>query len=90
MVNVKDLHKENKIQEDENKKLYKKIYKLLETNIVSNNKKNVCECYFEVSLFYFGMPLYSIDDCVKYIKKKLVKNGFKVEILGKNGIHVKW
>nr|QFG74594.1 MAG: hypothetical protein [Megaviridae environmental sample] len=90
MVKVDELIKEQRAIEKKNKEIYRKIYKLVETNIVNNNKKKNRCCFYEVSLFYHGLPLYSIDECVTYISDKLKKNGFKVKILGKNGILINW
>ena len=90
MVKVDDLLQERKVMDEDNKKLYKKIYKLIETKIINNNKKKLNYCYYEISLFYYGMPLYSIEECIKYVKTKLKKNGFTVEIKGKNGVYVTW
>ena len=90
MVKVDDLLKERNNMKNNNKKLYKKIYKLVETNIVNNNKKNLTNCFFQVSLFYHGMPLYSIYDCIEYITSKLKKNGFKIQIINVNGLFIEW
>ena len=90
MVKVDDLLKERKVMEDDNKKLYKKIYKLIETQIIINNRQKLNYYYYEISLFYYGMPLYSINDCVKYVTNKFKKNGFNIEIKGENGVYVTW
>ena len=37
-----------------------------------------------------GMPLYKLKNCIKFIVKKLEKDGFKVQVFDPNLLYISW
>lgn len=82
-----------KIQKENNKKKHKiflKIYKKIEKKIELANSRNSYYCWYQVPEFILGLPLYSYQNCIKYIEKKLKNDGFKTEIFGQNIMLISW
>ena len=90
MVKAEDLIKEQLDREKLRKEIYKKIYKNIETKIIQNSKINNYSCWYQVPEFLINYPLYSVENCKKYLVKKLDKNGFKYNILENNVIVISW
>lgn len=52
-------------------------------------------CFFKIPELVLGYPIYNVEDCQKYIIRKLIENGFKVEKINdgeneKNNIAISW
>jgi hypothetical protein len=90
MVKAEDLIKEQQEKIEIRKKCYKKVYKRIENKIVQVNSVNESQCWYEIPEFILGIPLYSFDDCKKYIIEKLKKNGFKTTMINDNVILIDW
>ena len=90
MVKAKDLIKQQKERDEKKKIIFKKIFEKLEKKIVLASSSNFYECKYEVPEFLLGMPIYSIEDCKKYLKVKLKENGFKVNNLNDNILLISW
>lgn len=90
MVKAEDLIKEQEEKNEIRKKCYKKVYKRIETKIVQVNSVNESQCWYEIPEFILGIPLYSFEDCKKYIIEKLKKNGFKSKMINDNVILIDW
>jgi uncharacterized protein (DUF302 family) len=90
MVKAKDLIK---IQEEKKKlkeKTYKKILERIEKKISIASNGDFYYTYYEVPELILGLPLYSVKDCILYVKKKLEHNGFKVIISEPNTLIISW
>lgn len=90
MVTAGELFKEQKEREEKRKKIFKKVYKLVERRIVEASKINSYQCYYEIPNFVMNVPLYSLEDCKDYIIDKLKKNDFKVQLISENMILISW
>lgn len=90
MVTAEDLVKEQKERDIKRRKYFKKVYKLVERRIVDSSKINLYQCYYDIPNFIINVPLYSLDDCRKYIIDKLKSNGFKVQIYNQNRLIISW
>lgn len=90
MVKAEDLRKEQNERNDKKKKTFKKIYKKIEQKISVANSINNFYILYEIPEFILGIPLYSINDAIHYIKHKLKKNGFKVESYPPNKLLIEW
>ena len=53
------------------------------------SNQNFYKCLYEIPEFMLGLPLYNIDECVKYIDKKLIENGFKTK-WNNNQVLISW
>jgi hypothetical protein len=90
MVKAEDLRKDQNERNDKKKKTFKKIYKKIEQKISVANSINDYYILYEVPEFILGIPLYSLNEAVVYIKHKLKKNGFKVEYYHPNKLLIEW
>ena len=81
MVKADDLIREQKKRNKLKEKIYKKIYKRIEKKIKLCSNINSYECWYEIPEFILNLPLYSLDDCMKYVVNQLKKDGFIVTIL---------
>lgn len=90
MVTAEDLVKEQKERDIKRRKYFKKVYKLVERRIVDSSKINLYQCYYDIPNFIINVPLYSLDDCRKYIIDKLKMNGFKVQVYNENRLIISW
>ena len=90
MVTAEDLVKEQKERDIKRRKYFKKVYKLVERRIVDSSKINLYQCYYDIPNFIINVPLYSLDDCRKYIIDKLKTNGFKVQVYNENRLIISW
>lgn len=90
MVKANDLIKEQQEREEKKKETYKKILNRIEKKIVLASKSNFYECKYDIPEFIIGLPIYSVDNCKKFIKEKLKKNGFKVTNFLNNIILISW
>jgi len=90
MVKASDLIKEQNKRNELKKKTYKKIYRKVEKKILMASSVNAYYCSYEIPNFILGLPLYSPEDCIKYLKEKLKKDGFKVKDYSQNIIIISW
>ena len=73
MVTADELVKEQLERDIKRRKYFKKIYKLVERRIIDSSKINLYYCYYEIPHFVLNVPIYSMDECKKYIIDKLKK-----------------
>ena len=90
MVKAQDLISEQKEREKNKEKIYKKIYKKVETKIVQASSMNLYECWYQIPEFLFNIPLYNLEGCKIYLKKKLNNDGFSVYFTEGNIIVISW
>ena len=90
MVTADELVLEQTERINKRKKYFKKVYKLVERRIVDSSKINLYQCYYDIPYFIMNAPIYSLDECRKYIIEKLKKNGFKVQLISENRIIISW
>jgi hypothetical protein len=90
MVKACDLIKQQKEREDRKFLTFEKVFKLVEKKICFASLGNFYTTWYQIPTFLIGLPLYSVDDCAKYITNKLNKNGFETVIVKPNIIVIKW
>ncbi|ULY68524.1 hypothetical protein [Chlorella virus XW01] len=90
MVKAKDLIKSQEDKKKLKEKTYRKILERIEKKISIASNSDFYYTYYEIPEFILGLPLYSIKDCILYVKKKLEKNGFKVLISEPNILLISW
>ena len=83
----------NEVEERENKK-YKTFETILEMcykKILNINKQNNdYNCTFIVPNVVFGLPLYNVGECVRFIMDKLVEKGFEIYFAPPTTINIYW
>jgi len=90
MVNAQELINKQKEREQIKTLTYDKIYSFIEKKIIFSSEGNSYYTWYQISKFFIGLPLYSIDECQIYIRNKLKKNGFKTEFYQPNILLIKW
>jgi hypothetical protein len=90
MVKAQDLINEQREREKHKEKVYKKIYKKVETKIVQASSMNSYECWYQIPEFIFNIPLYNLEGCKNYLRKKLTNDGFLIQFTDVNIIYISW
>jgi hypothetical protein len=90
MVKADELIKQQKEREERKKITFDKIYSVLEKKIILASTGDYYYTWYQIPEFLVGLPIYSLDECRKYIQNKLKKNGFEIEFFEPNILLVKW
>ena len=90
-ISPKLLQEYIKSKKDKRKNIYRhildKCYKHIRFTVL---RKREYFCTFNIPIIDYGIPIVDIKNCTYYLKKKLEKKGFYVEILGDNNIYISW
>jgi hypothetical protein len=89
-MNASDLIKQQKERESKKSVTYEKIYTFVEKKVRTASLVDNYYTWYLIPEFLVGLPLYSINDCKKYIENKLKKNGFETEFYEPNLLLIKW
>ena len=90
-INITKLRSEVEAREQRKLKIYEKVLDLCYQRILSNNHKNdEYACTYIVPNVVFGLPLYDVDECVKFILDTLISKGFEVIFAIPSTIHISW
>jgi hypothetical protein len=90
MVKAVELIKQQKEREDRKFITFEKIYKIVEKKICFASSGDFYHTWYEMPEFLVGMPMYSRDECRKYITEKLLLNGFKIDLFEPNILLISW
>lgn len=90
MVKAKDLIESQKKRENIKYKSFYKIYENIEKKIILASSSNFYSVSYEIPNFIIGYPFYNLDECKKFIKKNIEKDGFEIEEIERNIILIKW
>jgi len=90
-INVNKLRSEVQAREDRKYKTFEKVLEMCYQKILSTNKTtDDCCCTFICPQVVFGLPLYNLMDCIKFIMEKLVEKGFYIHLALPNHIFISW
>ncbi len=89
MVKAHELIQEQRERGLKKHKIYKKIYKRIETKIIQAGHMNMSQCWYEIPEFLFNIPLYNIEECKMYLYERLKHDGFTVSF-NNNIIIISW
>ena len=90
MVKADTLIKEQKDREERKKQTYDKIYSLVERKIILASKGDYYYTWCQIPDFLVGLPLYSMEECQKYLRHRLKREGFKTEYYEPNILYIEW
>ena len=92
MININDLIDDKQNLLDRKLKNYDEILKKCHHRIKIVSKQNplIGYCLYIIPKFIYGIPLYNLNECVKYLFEKLVENGFKVYYTHPNLLIISW
>lgn len=89
--NLDDLKKVNKDKKKYRQSNYNKILQLFYNKIKIVNETGNTECYYLIPNLIGKNTISDMDDCLKYLEKKLKKHDFEeIKIYKPNMIYVKW
>jgi hypothetical protein len=90
-VNINKLRNEVQAREDRKIKTFEKVLDMCYQKILNTNKtSDECQCTFICPQVIFGLPLFNLMDCIKFIMEKLVEKGFNVHLAFPNHIYISW
>jgi hypothetical protein len=58
--------------------------------MITNQQTDECCCIFTCPSVVFGLPLFNLVDCIRFIMIKLVEKGFEVHLAIPNNIFISW
>ncbi len=90
MIKASDLVKKQKEIDNKKYDTFKKIYTIIEKKIILASNGNNYSITYEVPTFLVGVSLYSLNECKKYLRHQLKKNGFKSKFHEPNILIVNW
>jgi hypothetical protein len=90
MIDLKMLKEFQKKKEKLKKDCYKKVLKKCHNKIFMVSKTGASNCWYQVPELTFGLPIYDLEECSKYINKKLKKNGLEVDYYKPNLLYISW
>jgi hypothetical protein len=92
MINISELYN----QQENNNKRKESIYKEVLTKchhrikLTAKMYPDNCYCYYTIPKILYGVPLYNLEDCLKYMSENLIENGFKVYYTHPNLLYITW
>lgn len=90
-IDINDLHKERDKRTSVRSEIYNKVLARCHSKIKSIAKlSDICCCFFEVPAYIYGLPAYNQIECIYYVIKELIDDGFKVEFAEPNILFVTW
>jgi len=90
-INISKLRNEVQHREDRKYKTFEKVLEMCYQKILSTNKTSTdCCCTFICPRVIFGLPLFNVFDCIKFIMEKLVDKGFEVHLILQTHIIISW
>jgi hypothetical protein len=90
MVKANELIKQQREREERKKITFEKIYSVIEKKIVLASTGDYYYTWYQIPEFLVGLPMYSVNECQKYIQEKLKANGFDTEFFLPNILLIKW
>ena len=67
-----------KERNDSKKNVYKTVLGRVHQRIKYNSQYNQVQCFYEFPPVIIGSPLYDVEECMKYVKRKLIEKRLQV------------
>jgi hypothetical protein len=91
LLNPARLRGEVEAREARKIKVFEHILEMCHNKIIiTNQQSDDCCCIFTCPSVVFGMPLFNLMDCIRFIMIKLVEKGFEVHLAVPNNIFISW
>lgn len=91
LLNPARLRGEVEAREARKIKVFEHILDMCNNKILTTNQQcDDCCCIFTCPSVVFGLPLFNLADCIRYIMVKLVEKGFEVHLAVPNNIFISW
>jgi hypothetical protein len=89
-INIFELQNSVSKKKELRKRVFITILNKCHAKIKEAAKNELYLCYYEVPRYVIGLPLYNLEDCIKFIINQLVDNGFVVEKVLNSCIVISW
>jgi len=91
LLNPTKLRSEVEAREARKLKVFEHILEMCYHKIMTiNQQTDDCCCIFTCPSVVFGLPLFNLMDCIRFIMVKLVEKGFEVHLAVPNNIFISW
>lgn len=90
LASAYELNKQIENKKKRVKQVFDKALESCNRRIQSAAAVQAYECVFNVPTFVLGFPLYDVDECMDYVLRKLVSNGFITEVVPPRSIRISW
>ena len=91
LLNPARLRSEVEAREARKIKVFEHILEMCYNKItITNQQTDDCCCIFTCPSVVFGLPLFNLMDCIRFIMVKLVEKGFEVHLAIPNNIFISW
>ena len=90
MVKASELIKKHNERKKQKEEIYKKVFTAIEKKILMASNSGLLYCWYQVPEFFINLPIYNVKSCIKFVKKKLIENGFVVEWFKPNILLISW
>ena len=91
LLNPARLRGEVEAREARKIKVFEHILEMCNNKIITTNQQSDdCCCIFTCPSVVFGLPLFNLMDCIRFIMIKLVEKGFEVHLAIPNNIFISW
>lgn len=91
ILNPARLRSEVEARETRKLKVFEHILEMCHNKIIiTNQQTDNCYCIFTCPSVVFGLPLFNLMDCIRFIMVKLVDKGFEVHLAVPNNIFISW
>lgn len=90
IININELHEKQRLKNNNKLQFYNIILKKCSNRMKFVSEKSQSCCFFEIPEFVFGVPLFNSDECVRYIIKELMKEGYMVIYTHPNLLYISW
>lgn len=90
MINIHELNRRRREKKKRDAEIYKRVLKRCHVRIRMSAHNLDTKCVYTVPQYIPGLPLYSLLDCIRFLKTNLRDNGFKVKSIGFDQLYISW
>lgn len=91
LLNPAKLRSEVEAREARKIKVFEHILNMSYNKVMTTNQQtDDCCCIFTCPSVVFGLPLFNLMDCIRFIMVKLIEKGFEVHLAVPNNIFISW
>lgn len=89
-VNIYEVTKIMQNKEKSRLFTYEKVLERANHRILLSAKNGEDTCFFQVPEYIVGLPVYKLDNCIKYLIFSLKKGGFQMQYYYPNVLQISW
>jgi hypothetical protein len=90
MLSISDLTKYTSKKKECTDKIFNQVLLKCHNRIKHAASKSYSSCFYNVPVCILGLPVYNLNNCIKYIMDKLVRNEFDVELRVPTTLVISW